>query len=93
MSTIHAIKGEARDATLILETKFPTLFDSEQMVPFLVDLDLQPVFDPEHPKTAASNRATFMKRTYVAASRAPPSRLHRNAPRPPFCRTEDRPTG
>lgn len=70
VSTIHAIKGETHDATLILETKFSTQFDIREMIPFFINPDLQrPVFDPEHPKTAASNRAKFMKRTYVAASR------------------------
>lgn len=71
VSTIHGVKGETHDATLVLETKFRTYFDLAEMLPFMIDPTLAPpVFDPAHPNTAASIRASFMKRTYVAASRA-----------------------
>src|SRR5690606_18298284 len=69
VSTIHGVKGETHDATLVLETKFGTLYDVKEMLPFLVDdAHERPVFDPEHPKTHASIRAGFMKKLYVGTS-------------------------
>ncbi|GAA4129532.1 UvrD-helicase domain-containing protein [Aminobacter aganoensis] len=71
VSTIHGVKGETHDATLVLETKFGTLYDVQEMLSFLIDSDLErPVFDPEHPKTNPSIRASFMKKLYVGTSRA-----------------------
>jgi hypothetical protein len=71
VSTIHGVKGETHDATLVLETKFRTLFDVAEMLPFLIDpLRERPVFDPAHPTTHASIRASFMKKMYVATTRA-----------------------
>ncbi|WP_353642516.1 UvrD-helicase domain-containing protein [Mesorhizobium sp. WSM2239] len=71
VSTIHGVKGETHDATLVLETKLNKLFDVAEMLPFLIDDGLQrPAFDPAHPKTNASLRAGFMKKLYVATSRA-----------------------
>ncbi|CAM5446728.1 RecBCD enzyme subunit RecB [Mycolicibacterium aubagnense] len=71
VSTIHGVKGETHDATLVLETKFNKLFDVKEMLPFLIDNDLAPpVYDPEHPKNHPSIRAGFMKKLYVATSRA-----------------------
>lgn len=70
VSTIHGIKGETHDATLILETKYNKLFDVQEMIPYLCDPTLaRPSSDPAHPNTQASIRASFMKRLYVAASR------------------------
>lgn len=70
LSTIHSVKGETHDATLVLETKYQKLFDVKEMVPFLLDPTMAaPIFDPEHTKTHASIRASFMKKLYVASSR------------------------
>ncbi|PBB36759.1 UvrD-helicase domain-containing protein [Mesorhizobium sp. WSM3868] len=71
VSTIHGVKGETHDATLVLETKYSTLFDVREMLPFLIDDGLErPVFDPDHPTNHASIRAGFMKKLYVGTSRA-----------------------
>ena len=71
VSTIHGVKGETHDATLVLETKFRTLFDIKEMLPFLINPALdRPVFDPVHATTHASIRASFMKKMYVATTRA-----------------------
>lgn len=70
LATIHSVKGETHDATLILETKHRKLFDLREMIPHLLDPNLDaPVFDPAHPTTNISLRAGFMKKLYVAASR------------------------
>lgn len=70
LSTIHSVKGETHDATLVLETKYQKLFDVKEMIPFILNPALAaPVFDPTHPKTNESIRASFMKKIYVAASR------------------------
>ncbi|ACE93642.1 hypothetical protein RHECIAT_PA0000298 (plasmid) [Rhizobium etli CIAT 652] len=71
VSTIHGVKGETHDATLVLETKFGALFDVKEMLPFLINPALErPVFDPAHVTTHASIRASFMKKMYVATTRA-----------------------
>lgn len=71
VSTIHGVKGETHDATLVLETKFGTLFDVKEMLPFLINPALErPAFDPAHATTHASIRASFMKKMYVATTRA-----------------------
>lgn len=71
VSTIHGVKGETHDATLVLETKFGALFDVKEMLPFLINPALErPVFDPAHATTHASIRASFMKKMYVATTRA-----------------------
>ncbi|MCA0401556.1 MAG: UvrD-helicase domain-containing protein [Proteobacteria bacterium] len=71
VSTIHGVKGETHDATLVLETKFGALFDIKEMLPFLINPALErPVFDPVHATTHASIRASFMKKMYVATTRA-----------------------
>lgn len=71
VSTIHGVKGETHDATLVLETQFRTLFDVREMLPFLINPALErPMFDPAHAKTHASIRASFMKKMYVATTRA-----------------------
>lgn len=70
VSTIHAVKGETHDATLILETKYRKLFDIGEMLSFILDPSrVVPKFDPAHPTTNESIRAGFMKKLYVAASR------------------------
>ncbi|OWO91238.1 hypothetical protein B5E41_27740 [Rhizobium esperanzae] len=71
VSTIHGVKGETHDATLVLETKFGALFDVKEMLPFLINPALErPIFDPAHAATHASIRASFMKKMYVATTRA-----------------------
>jgi DNA helicase II / ATP-dependent DNA helicase PcrA len=71
LSTIHGVKGETHDATLVLETKFGALFDVKEMLPFLINPALErPVFDPAHATNHASIRASFMKKMYVATTRA-----------------------
>lgn len=71
VSTIHGVKGETHDATLVLETKFGALFDVKEMLPFLINpASERPVFDPAHAATHASIRASFMKKMYVATTRA-----------------------
>ncbi|NLR97449.1 UvrD-helicase domain-containing protein [Rhizobium sp. P38BS-XIX] len=70
LATIHSVKGETHDATLLLETKYRTLFDLKEMIPHIMDHALPaPVFDPAHQTTHVSIRASFMKKAYVAASR------------------------
>jgi DNA helicase-2/ATP-dependent DNA helicase PcrA len=70
VATIHGVKGETHDATLLLETKHRRLFDVKEMLPHLLNPALDvPVFDPAHPTTKVSIRAAFMKKAYVAASR------------------------
>jgi DNA helicase-2/ATP-dependent DNA helicase PcrA len=70
MSTIHGVKGETHSATLVCETRYNKWCDVQEMLEFLCDPDAaRPVYDPEHPKTKDSVRATFMKRLYVAMSR------------------------
>jgi hypothetical protein len=70
LATIHSVKGETHDATLLLETKYRKLFDVKEMLPHLLDETLAvPAFDAAHPTTNASIKATFMKKGFVAASR------------------------
>ncbi|QPB24554.1 UvrD-helicase domain-containing protein [Rhizobium sp. 007] len=70
LATLHSVKGETHDATLLLETKYQKLFDLKEMLPHIIDHALPaPIFDPERPKTHISIRASFMKKAYVAASR------------------------
>ncbi len=74
VGTIHSVKGETHDATLVLETKHQKLFDLEEMLPHLIDDQAaRPVYDAARATTRASLRATFMKRLYVALTR--PRRL------------------
>jgi len=74
VSTIHAVKGETHDATLVLETK-NHCFDLETMIPYLTgDLpnhDHPNVGLRENPHHSASFRANqkFMRQFYVAMSR------------------------
>jgi len=70
LATIHSVKGETHDATLLMETKYRKMFDVQEMLPHLLDEAFPaPVFDAAHPTTKASIRATFMKKAFVAASR------------------------
>lgn len=70
VGTIHSVKGETHDATLILETKFFRLFDVAEMIPHWLDRNKAcSVYDAARPTTNASIRASFMKRLYVAGTR------------------------
>jgi len=71
LSTIHGVKGETHDATLIVETKNYT-FDIEKMLPYLTG----ELPSAEHPNSRLpprpnSRRANkvFMRQLYVAMSR------------------------
>lgn len=70
ISTIHGVKGETHDATLVCETKYNKWFDIQEMGEFLCNPSAtRPIYDPGKPKTKESVRAAFMKRLYVAMSR------------------------
>ena len=62
LSTIHGVKGETHDATLVLETKFHE-FDMEVVLPALID-------EASTIKLRKKKRASqFMRQFYVAMSR------------------------
>jgi len=70
VSTIHSVKGETHDATLILETKYSHYFDIKESLDFLIeDEKTRPVENYERPTLKSSIQASFLKRLYVAASR------------------------
>lgn len=71
LSTIHGVKGETHDATLVLETKY-YCFDLETMMPYLTG-DLPNHKHPnvnlgDNPRTFKPNKK-FMRQFYVAMSR------------------------
>ncbi len=60
VGTIHSVKGETHDATLILETKYYQ-DDVNQMLPYIIDATKgQPTTD---------RKKSFMRKLYVAGSR------------------------
>lgn len=61
LGTIHSIKGETHDATLILETKFYE-YDLHEILDYLINFNLEA---PEE----AKRKTGFLRRIYVAASR------------------------
>jgi hypothetical protein len=68
--TIHSVKGETHDATLVCETKYQSWYDIQEMAEFLCNPDaVRPIADYTQPKCKATNRAAFMKRLFVAMSR------------------------
>jgi len=70
LATIHSVKGETHDATLICETKYKSWSDIREMAEFLCNPDaVRPVADYTQPKSKETNRAIFMKRLFVAMSR------------------------
>jgi len=70
VSTIHGIKGQTHDATLILETKYNRYWDIKESLVFFIDEGEQrPPEDHDHPKQKTSIQASFLKKLYVAASR------------------------
>ena len=71
LSTIHGVKGETHDATLVLETK-NYKFDMEVMLPYLTG-DLPDQNNPnssmsDNPNSRKANKK-FMRQLYVAMSR------------------------
>ena len=70
VGTIHSVKGETHDATLIMETKFRKYFDIREMLPFMLDYTKnRPSFVPTSPKSKDTILATYIRRLYVATSR------------------------
>jgi DNA helicase II / ATP-dependent DNA helicase PcrA len=73
-STIHGVKGETHDATLIVETKHHT-FDVETMLPFLIgklpseEHQNQQLPDKPNSRRKFSPNKVFMRQFYVAMSR------------------------
>ena len=74
LSTIHGVKGETHDATLILETK-NQIFDLEAMLPYLIgnlpseDHPNVNLVDKPHWRRKFKPNKVFMRQFYVAASR------------------------
>lgn len=74
LSTIHGVKGETHDATLIVETKNHT-FDIEVMMPYLTgelpSIECPNTKLPEKPnvRRAFKPNKVFMRQLYVAMSR------------------------
>lgn len=60
VGTIHSVKGETHDTTLILETKY-NQNDLEQVLPFLIDISMN--------RPTGVRKIEFMRKLYVAASR------------------------
>ena len=70
VSTIHAVKGETHDATLVMETKFDRYFDISSLIDYLIDENKQrPQENFNSPRCKASIQAGFLKKLYVATSR------------------------
>jgi hypothetical protein len=70
LATIHSVKGETHDATLVCETKYRSWYDIHEMVEFLCNPEAaRPVADYAQPNSKETNRAAFMKRLFVAMSR------------------------
>jgi len=70
VSTIHGVKGQTHDATLILETKYRSYWDIKESLDFFIDESKQrPLEDHDHPTQRTSIQASFLKKLYVAASR------------------------
>ena len=70
VSTIHGVKGQTHDATLILETKYGKWCDIQESIDFFIDESKQrPLENHDHPTRKPSIHASFLKKLYVAASR------------------------
>lgn len=70
VSTIHGVKGQTHDATLILETKYRSYWDIKESLDFFIDESKQrPLEDHDHPTKRTSIQASFLKKLYVATSR------------------------
>lgn len=69
VGTIHSVKGETHDATLILETKFNRWFDCAEMLPYMLDpAKDRPVYTANSRKKD-STLAQYMRKLYVAGTR------------------------
>ncbi|NTU73433.1 UvrD-helicase domain-containing protein [Candidatus Roizmanbacteria bacterium] len=74
LSTIHGVKGETHDATLIVETK-NHIFDLETMLPYLTgelpnaDHPNSSLPDKPHSRRVFKPNKVFMRQLYVAMSR------------------------
>lgn len=69
VGTIHSVKGETHDATLVLETKFDRYIDVKEMLAYVLDeTPGRPAFTPNS-NNKNSILAQFMRKLYVAASR------------------------
>ena len=70
VGTIHSVKGETHDATLLLETKYDRYYDLQECIPWLLDAGKEkPIENLQRPKLRSSIQAGFMKKLYVGASR------------------------
>ncbi len=70
LATIHSVKGETHDTTLVCETRYGFWYDIQEMAEFLCNPDaVRSVADYTQPKSKATNRAAFMRRLFVAMSR------------------------
>jgi DNA helicase-2/ATP-dependent DNA helicase PcrA len=70
LATIHSVKGETHDATLVCETSHYRWYDIQEMAEFLCKPDAaRPIMDLNRPTSKESIRVTFMKRLFVAMSR------------------------
>ncbi len=70
VATIHAVKGETHDATLILETKYNRYFDLGDLLDYFIEEGKEmPPENHDRPTLKTSLQAAFIKRLYVAASR------------------------
>lgn len=61
VSTIHGVKGQTHDATLVVETKFGKLFDVKKLIKNISDPHESPIEEVQAKK--------FMRQFYVAMSR------------------------
>jgi len=62
--------SETHDATQVCETTYRGLSDFKEMLSYMCTHGAaRPAYDPDHPATGASIRATFMKRLFVGMSR------------------------
>lgn len=69
VGTIHSVKGETHDATLILETKFNRWFDIFEMLPFMLDSTISRPIYTSNSRTKETILAQYMRKLYVAGSR------------------------
>ncbi len=71
VGTIHSVKGETHDATLILETKYKRYFDLKDSLDYLINKEkTRPVENHASLNSKESIHAKFLKQLYVATTRA-----------------------
>ena len=61
IATIHSVKGETHDATLVLETKFRQSHDIQSLLDHILKIQMQ--------RVTAVQKKKFMKQLYVAMTR------------------------